>query len=458
MRVFGIEMVTIPELQAMLPSKRTRLIDSGFDQTLVPFSTLRDPQSDTISRGLEFPGHPVRVGTPPEYPDRQILGGAVDSMYAKIGLEDALAFPDLLPGSIVRLNPRYSLPASHALPPSSGGAIYAIQHSKGIWCGRLAAGDDGRIRPMSSQLAFAHLEFRVPAEARILGTIDMEIRWMDRFLEPKVPSIFSRSWQPKERIFSDVRFRGGSKLGEFIRSARLTAGLTFREASSLSRRIAEHLQNNRYFAASGSLSDYEARNVPPRHVEKVVSLCILYGIPFSDFLSAMGLAPQEMGRDSLLPEVLRPPEEFVKLREMAYLNGHGYNPYPSTKTQAFDDLPSFVIEALFEGSGILQPSMRDVYPLGPEGEVLLPYSGYLLTLVNRQKKRPIRLSSKPVWQQPVYLLRRRDGRFVCGSCSLDNNVLTVYPDPQACCPPLRLRNRVDAEVVGQVVVIARQLP
>lgn len=457
MLVFGIELVMIPQLQAVLPSKRTKLIDFSPFNTLVIPETSYDSQIGPDSHRIALSEDQLRAGARPDYGERHAVGEVAGSLYAKIGVEDALAFPDLLPGSIVRLNPYSSLPLRSA---SAGphGKLHLVEHGKGIWCSRLAVGEDGRIRPTGNLLAFGNPEFRVPTEARILGMVDMEIRWLNGFLDPKVPSEFARSWQPTALYPPDSKPGSGSRLGEFVRSARLRAGLTFRAASALSRRIADYLSNDRYFAASGTLSDYEVRNAPPRNVEKVVSLCILYGIPFSNFLMAIGLEPQEVGHDPVPQDILRSRVEIVGQKKVSNRFSQGYDGDPSAQTDSFGDLPSGLIEALFELSGIPRPTSRDIYRLGPESEILIPYSGdNVLTLVNRQRKSPVRHSSKPKWQQPVYLLRRRNGRFICGPCGLDKDLLTVYPDSQDPRPTIRLWNGRDAEVVGQVVAIVRRI-
>jgi hypothetical protein len=82
----------------------------------------------------------------------------------------------------------------------------------------------------------------------------------------------------------------------------------------------------------------------------------------------------------------------------------------------------------------------------------------MLVLVNRHRQKPIRLRSKPLWQQPAYLLRMRGGKYLCACCSLEDGVLTLYPESQEPGYRLRLRNRWDAEVVGQVAAIARRIP
>jgi hypothetical protein len=74
------------------------------------------------------------------------------------------------------------------------------------------------------------------------------------------------------------------------------AGLTLREASLLSRRVSQFLNDEQYAIAQSTLSEYEAQNAPPRHLEKVITLCLIYGFPLIDFAAASGTAPEDLGR------------------------------------------------------------------------------------------------------------------------------------------------------------------
>jgi hypothetical protein len=62
-----------------------------------------------------------------------------------------------------------------------------------------------------------------------------------------------------------------------------------------------------------------------------------------------------------------------------------------------------------------------------------------------------------VWQQPIYLLRKRDGSYLSASCSLEDGMLVVHPYAVGFVRPELLRDRVDAEVVGQITTIVRSL-
>jgi hypothetical protein len=239
-------------------------------------------------------------------------------------------------------------------------------------------------------------------------------------------------------------------------------GLSFRDASAMSRRIASELGHDQYFAASGSLSDYEALDSPPRHIHKAITLCAVYGLQFSTFLNSVGLNLEEAGKDPI-PDGLvprNPPARSGGNNREA--DGPTENGFLGKLLRQSGHVPTFLRGSLSDLSGLKSPSLHDFFWVGGESNPLHPLLvNGLLAIGNRHKKKPIYFRSKPLWQQPLYMLLRRDGTYMCGCCSIENGVLIVHAYSHGCSPdyqrPGRLRNDQDAEVVGEIVTIARTL-
>jgi hypothetical protein len=124
----------------------------------------------------------------------------------------------------------------------------------------------------------------------------------------------------------------------------------------------------------------------------------------------------------------------------------------------FAQLPYFLHKAAPSLFGLTDLSVRDVFWAGEIQQFLHPYlAGTAFLIVDRKKKIPKASLSSPIWAQPLYVFLRRDGSYLCGSCSLLNGTLIVRPCTAELPKLLRLRNRVDAEVVGQIVGIVRRL-
>ena len=91
-------------------------------------------------------------------------------------------------------------------------------------------------------------------------------------------------------------------------------------------------------------------------------------------------------------------------------------------------------------------------------DALHPYLlNAVLVIVDRHKKKPIDSRSKPLWQQSLYVVLKRDGTYLCGCCGMENGTLVVHPQPQRVDAREQFRNHRDAEVVGQIVTIVRRL-
>jgi hypothetical protein len=231
--------------------------------------------------------------------------------------------------------------------------------------------------------------------------------------------------------------------------------LSLRDASAISRRIAHALGDDRYFVAPGSLSDYEAVDQPPRHLHKILTLCVLYGLKFSDFLRTAALNEEDAGQEAMADDLRQRRAPPAHPSRLARTQG-GSAGFVDELHAQLDPVPFFLRSCLSELSGWAHPSLHDFFWIGGDAHPLHPYLvGGVLVLLNRRTKKPIHFRSKPLWQQPVYLIRRRDGTYLCAGCSLEEGKLIVHAYPQTICRPEQLRNQVEAEVVGQIMAVAR---
>jgi hypothetical protein len=119
--------------------------------------------------------------------------------------------------------------------------------------------------------------------------------------------------------------------------------------------------------------------------------------------------------------------------------------------------PFFLRSSLNALSDLRRLSLKDLFRLGGVQEPVHPsLSGGVLAIVNRQKKKPDDCGSKPLWQQPLYVLLRRDGTHLAGCCSRENNSLIVHTYLEGVHRREQFRTR-DVEVIGKIVTIARRL-
>jgi hypothetical protein len=461
--VFGFRLDDISRLQVRLCRPRTVLLDSTIYDLLAKIPWFRDrstsmavPPIAPLSQLLE------RAGSQPM--GSITTKGQSRYLYAKIGQQDAYAFPDLSPGSIVRVDSGLK-----GRPPrqSNGeipNAIFLVEHSRGFCCCRLHFDTKSRITLRATELPFSNVELQLGSEAKILGLVDMELRSLAnhkrsailRRAEPEVGPDLTRLWTP-------TRLDQGFATKEpacRIRNARRRAGLSLRQASEMSRDIARAFEDRRYFASPGSLSEYEATNAPPRHIHKLFTLSILYSLRFSELLDWFGLRQDETRLAAIPAEWMAPAiKSLAKKATPIIRRKKSAGGFLGNTLDRLGELPLFLRESLPFLSGLEDVSLRDIYWVGGQREAMHPLlDSALFVILNRRKRRPRIFARKSGWEQPVYLLTKRDGSYLMASCGMEDGAIVLHPYTDQFIPPQRFRKSADAEVVGQIVTVVRSLP
>jgi hypothetical protein len=444
LKVFGFDLETIPRLQAVLPAKRTLMIDSSLTDAATRIPWIRDRQAAEIppvaplSRLLAITQHEL-IGTAPR-----------PFLYAKIGQEDALAFPNLLPGSIVGVDPKGSV---DQVPDrnETGLRMFLVENSQGLFCCRLHRTSRNGIVPVSEKLPYAQVELDPAREMKILGAASFEIRPLTGARHPEVPADLARRWTPGA-------LHPLPALGAMLRHKRSALKMSLQVASAMSRRVAEAMEDGRYFISPSALSDHEAGDAPPRHLHKAISLCAIYGVRFAEFLRTIGISSTRIGDEPMPDRFLATTDGLEGQIPADRESNLDTRCFLAELLQTIPDIPFFLRNSLDELSGIPEPSLEDFFWIGRESNPLHPVlNGGLLALVNRRKKKPVHYRAKPLWEQPIYLLLLRGGGYLCACCSQEDKTLVLHPYPQHIHGAIEFRAHEDAEVVGQIVTILRKL-
>jgi hypothetical protein len=450
LRALGCHLEDIPRLQVLVPSKRTVQLDSSLvdPDAWIPWFRNRTrsasvPPIAPLAQLLEVTA-PRRLRFLSEIGNRGFL-------YLRIGRQDALAFPDLIPGSVVRVNPIFS---NHRIPGTAGAKsaeIFLIEHDKGLFCCHLRIVERGVIVPIGASLSYAQVELRVPREARIVGVVDLEIRPMLETEQPEVPKGLAKLWKPRSLVTD-------KELGPLLRASRTKLHLSLREGAGMSRNIARLLGDDRYFVSPSSACDYELSSTPPRHFHKAIALCSLYGLQFHLFLKAIGIVLEEAGTepiaDRFVSRVVN--AESVENSDDSEMPTQGG--FLEQMLERCEEIPFFLRESIGPLSGLEDASLDDFFWIGGEHDVLHPcLANGLFALVNRREKRPIHFTTKPPWQQPVYLIQMRGGTYLCAGCGIENGTLVIHPYSQQFYRSEHLRYHQDAEVIGRIVTVIRKL-
>jgi hypothetical protein len=448
---FGVGLDAAFGLQLLISRRRTVLLDS----------TVYDPNAWIPW----FAPVPLGPAASPIIPLRSLLGrryckrasefnggNGGNFRYARIGAVDVYAAPTFVPGSIVRVDVRR---AEEFRKPEANATdrFYLLEHERGWTCSQLKAVRNGRVRLLCPPLPCAERELEVGDQARVLGVIDAEIRPMNS----------SRDWRTLEPDYLPVSKAGkgqvrNATLGRLIRGARQRAGLSFREASTLSRLIATKCSDELYFTAGSTLSDYEVLSGPPRHVQKILTLCLLYAIPFERFLRAAGLPLEKAGRESMAAALLgqEPRAEAPDQPGSSPSAGVTSESFLAGLASEWEEVPLFLRAALDEVTGCRRFSISDLFWLGnqrTESHLLLADAS--LAAVNRRSRKPPR-ERPSLCPEPLYLLLKRDGSYACGYVTREDRILTLHDGRASWGTGQRFREDIDAEVIGRVSAILRR--
>ena len=448
LRVFGFNLEDITRLQVLLPSKRTIVLDTS----------LTDPDEwvsrlDNRSDGTSIPPIAPLAKLLKVVPARRIGSrqgpGSRRFLYAKVGREDVLAFPDLVPGSIVRVNPS----VVNGIPGASSvisDRIFLVEHSKGFFCCRIRMGENGAIVPFDIRLRHAQVELQCPREAKLWGAVDFEFRPLLLSEEPQVPKDLARRWKPQS-------LSSAESFGQLLKRTRKTRNLTVREAAQISRTVAEALNDERYMTSASSLSDYELHNAAPRDFHKIITLCSIYGLQYEAVMRRLGVDTKAAGTESMPDRYLSRASSAVAA-ERTRPQVTSAQDFLRNSWQQCEEIPFFLRHSLEYFFGPAHVSLDDFFWVGGDDDPLHPYlEKGLVVMVNRRRKTPIHFVSKDLWQQPIYVVLKRDGTYLAACCGLEDGALVIYSYTRDFRRNEEYRLHQDAEIIGQIVAIARRL-
>ncbi|HXP17563.1 MAG TPA: hypothetical protein VN868_10710 [Terriglobales bacterium] len=278
MRMCGFDLHQIPRLQVRLHTDRTVLV------TPVEFDRAACCAAGATDYGLRTPA-----------PESTQSPGSPRYLFAKIGSSDARMCPKLVAGSVMRVDRGYSWSTIGADLSSVPDALWLVEYPGGLSCSRVRWIDHQHIVLSPSRPPWGNWPLRLSEEARILGLVDQQA-WPGM---PALPAARTHQLRLEPRCPPSIG-RERLKLSDLLRLSRRRSGLTFREAHRLTRAIAQVLGDGNYAIALGLLSDYEAIGRLPRHIAKIISLCVAYSIDLSEFMTAGGVNVDDSQKQSLL--------------------------------------------------------------------------------------------------------------------------------------------------------------
>ena len=318
MKICGFDLHAIPVLQVRLHTERTVLVTPvEFEPAsfLSPFVTMKEAVcGSSISSRQEDVRWP----------------GSARYIFAKIGRADALVCPRLKPGSVVRVDRCYAhrirSAADHTVMSNF---LWLVEQPSGLTCCHVRWIDDQQVVLLPSRPPWGSWPLRLPTEARILGLVDMELRPMQQV------ELRLRTRPVKLEPFPQPSGKERMKFSDLLRVSRCRTGLTFRAAHRLTRAVADILGSRDYAVALGLLSDYEAMGRLPRHIAKIISLCVIYCIDIHELMEAAGVNIDDSAkiRIPMRDHPLHPHPDLQDVAQLYRTIGIGVHHSPSAAGQ-----------------------------------------------------------------------------------------------------------------------------
>src|SRR5271168_4942915 len=132
--VFGFRLDDIPRLQLQIPWRRTVLLDSSIydEDQWIPWFVER--LSESLLPGIAPLAQVLKLG-PSRRASELLALNKRRFLYARVGRENTFAYPDLMPGSIARIDVRRTLDPLPTLGPSTSKSVFLVESGLSLHCG-----------------------------------------------------------------------------------------------------------------------------------------------------------------------------------------------------------------------------------------------------------------------------------------------------------------------------------
>jgi hypothetical protein len=452
--LFGYHVDDILRLQLELHTEHTIVLPSTIYDSLVLTPWIRQfdarvdlERTQSLVSVIDAMGH-APLGALDQLNRRRFL-------YARVGRRDDMLRPRLVAGSIVRVDPTRTTVEPLGGPRS----MYLVQHRGGLSCCYVELQDDRHVILVPDEVSPRVMRCRMGTEATILGAIDLELRQFQSTL-PNLSKPPREERHNGHARLADPITESSDRAGAYARTTRERIGVSFREAQTMTHRVAAYFDDKRYKIALGSLSDGETYDGLPRHISKIFSLCIAYGMDLWQYLRAGGVPVDELNGAAIPRQFLHDEDATVasvaNVQPMPMALGSDQNQATESVIQQLGEVPFFLL--LSVGSIIRQEqlSLDDAYVWGRREPALHPLlNGALLLLVNRRQRRvPDARARLALAERPLFLIRTPDRRYQAGMCAVDGGTMLVRPHSKSRMP-VRAYPARDVVVIGRISAVLR---
>jgi transcriptional regulator with XRE-family HTH domain len=247
--------------------------------------------------------------------------------------------------------------------------------------------------------------------------------------------------------------------GEQLKILRSRLGITTRDVTERSQRIADTEGNEEFYISNAWLTQIENTQAIPS-IYKLYSLSTIYHLRFTDLLLLFGVDLHKMAKHQLSM-----PLERTHLTSMEAADGQRTVTLPvrfneavsleetnllSRMVEAWGEIPVSLIQLLDVRHNHYGYVGLDDYTLYP---LLRPGS---FVQIDPRLKKILTFKWRSEFDRPIYFIELREG-YACSWCQLQGNRLLLVPHPLSPCSIRQVLYGADAEIVGQVTGIAMRI-
>ncbi|HKV23365.1 MAG TPA: helix-turn-helix transcriptional regulator [Candidatus Acidoferrum sp.] len=247
--------------------------------------------------------------------------------------------------------------------------------------------------------------------------------------------------------------------GERLKELRSRLGITTRDVTEKSQRIAEAEGNEEFYISNAWLTQIENTHATPS-IYKLYSISTIYHVRFTDLLLLFGVDLQKIGKHqlSLLPE-------HTQLTTMDTRELDQAQTVPVRFDRDFDQDKTNLLSRMVQVWGEIPVALVQHLDIkhsqygyvGLQDHTLFPLirpGSFVQIDETLRKVRTFKWRSE--FERPIYFVELRDG-YACSWCELQGNKLLLVPHPLSPCTIRQFVHRTDVEIVGQVTGVAMRI-
>lgn len=260
-------------------------------------------------------------------------------------------------------------------------------------------------------------------------------------------------------ICDSIRTAEPLRPGEQLKDLRSRLGITTRDVTEKSQRIAEAEGNQEFYISNAWLTQIENTEATPS-IYKLYSISTIYHIKFTDLLEIFGVNLEKIAKHRLSM-----PLENTHLTNIEVEDGGRTVTFPVRFDRGFSLERTNLLSRMVELWGEIPISLiqhldlrHSLYGyIGFEDMTLFPMlrPGSFVQ-INQKVTRVHSSKWRSEYDRPIYFVELRDG-YACCWCELQGGQLLLVPHPLSPCNIRQYAFGTEAEIVGQVTAVAMRI-